>query len=231
MNGHPLSFTSAFWFLHSLDEIFIQEVYKFTTEKRQPFIIDCGANIGLSVIYFKQLFPEARILAFEADPQICNSLRENLSSYNYHDVEIVNAAVWDKEDKLTFIAEGSVGGMLHRNNSKAYNQIEVTSVRLRSYLQSHVDFLKIDIEGAEYEVLKDCQDLLGNVENMFIEYHTMPREDQKLHEILTWINKNGFKYYIREAWNNMTYPFLQTYNDSFQMQLNIFCYKEICDDK
>lgn len=225
-NNHEIVYTSPFWLLHSIDEIFVQQVYKFTCKNKEPFIIDCGANIGLSVIYFKELFPEAHILAFEADPKICNSLEQNLSSYNFFNVEIISAAVWNKEANGSFLGEGSVGGMLVPNNTSADNQIAVKTIRLKYYLERHVDFLKIDIEGAEYEVLKDCQDLLKNVENLFIEYHILPQGDQKLHEILTWVNRNGFKYYIKEAWNNMSNPFLQTYNDYFQMQLNVFCYKE-----
>ena len=46
-------------------ELFGLEIYKFNSEKTEPFIIDCGANIGLSVIYFKKLFPKAKVIAFE----------------------------------------------------------------------------------------------------------------------------------------------------------------------
>lgn len=96
---------------------------------------------------------------------------------------------------------------------------------MRDYLSTEIDFLKIDIEGAEYEVLKDCADLLFNVKNLFIEYHVLPNEAQHLHDILNWVNAAGFKYYIKEAWNNMTYPYMKSYNDYYQMQLNIFCYR------
>ena len=47
----------------------------------------------------------------------------------------------------------------------------VTCVRLKDLLDDDIDFLKIDIEGAEYAVLKDCSDDLTNVKNLFVEYH------------------------------------------------------------
>jgi FkbM family methyltransferase len=224
-NERKMKFTSPFWFLHSVDEIFVQEVYRFSSSSETPVIIDCGANIGLSVLYFKELYRNAKIIAFEADPFICKMLDENIKQYGYNNIESINAAVWKKDTTLSFYSEGSVGGKIEFNQSGDDKMIEVPTIRLRDYLSTPVDFLKIDIEGAEYEVLKDCHDLLGNVKNLFIEYHVMPDEPQTLHEILEWVHRAGFKYYLREAWNNMTYPYMKVYNDYYQMQLNIFCYK------
>ena len=223
--GHPIFYSSPFWFLHSLEEIFIQQVYKFSSDKEHPLIIDCGANIGLSVLYFKKICPHSKIIAFEPDPNVFNQLKLNLSEYNYNanEVELINAAVWNTETKLSFQSEGSLGGKIGNQNFD--NSIEVTTVRLKDYLINKVEFLKIDIEGAEYEVIKDCVDELKNVENLFIEYHLLPDEPQHLHEILHWVTQEGFRYYIREAWNNMTYPYMKRYNDLYQMQLNIFCFR------
>ncbi len=223
-NGKKVSFNSPFWFLHSIDELFIEEVYKFNAENDSPVIIDCGANIGLSVLYFKKLYPKSQITAIEADPFVYNILKSNLAEAGRSDVDLINAAVWFREEVLTFKSEGSVGGKIDLNDSGT-NMISVPGLRLRNLLAEPVDFLKMDIEGAEYDVLKDCQDLLVNVKNLFIEYHVQPNEEQHLHEILDWVNKAGFKYYIKEAWNNMSYPFMKTYNDYFQMQLNISCYR------
>ncbi len=224
-NGRKMKFTSPFWFLHSVDEIFVQEVYRFSSDSENPVIIDCGANFGLSVLYFKELYKNAKIIAFEADPFICKMFDENIKAYGYNDIESINAAVWKEKTTLKFHSEGSVGGKIEFDQNRDGNMIEVPTIQLRDYLSNPVEFLKIDIEGAEYEVLKDCHDLLSNVRNLFIEYHVMPDESQTLHEILNWIHEAGFKYYLREAWNNMTYPFMKSYNDYFQMQLNIFCYR------
>src|SRR5688500_10055596 len=53
--------------LHACREIFVREIYRFETDIRNPVIIDCGSNIGLSVLYFHKSYPGARILAFEPD--------------------------------------------------------------------------------------------------------------------------------------------------------------------
>jgi FkbM family methyltransferase len=222
--NRQVSFPDGFWFLHSVDEIFIRQVYKFICDNDTPYILDCGANIGLSVIYFKKLFPQAVITAFEADPAITDLLKKNTEHFEH--VNVISGAVWHENGKLAFFAEGSIGGMIAQGSTPKRNQVEVPAIRLRDFLDRPVDFLKIDIEGAEFEVLKDCKDSLGSVKNMFIEYHAMPNEPQTLHLMLEWVTAAGFNYYIKEAWNNMTYPFLKSYNGYFHMQLNIFCFRQ-----
>src|SRR5688572_8635835 len=66
--GAPVRCVDGASFVASYSEIFKRGIYRFETPSESPQIIDCGANIGLSVIYFKRLFPAARITAFEADP-------------------------------------------------------------------------------------------------------------------------------------------------------------------
>ena len=74
----PFLFSCNISFLHSLEEIFEEEVYRFQTENKTPLIIDCGANIGLSVLYFRRLFPNAKIIAFEPDEGIFKILQKNM---------------------------------------------------------------------------------------------------------------------------------------------------------
>ena len=124
---------------------------------------------------------------------------------------------------MNFLSEGSVGGSLSSNIDENNNLVK--AVRLRDYLDKPVEFLKIDIEGAEYEVLRDCKDRLHNVVNLFVEYHSLLNEDQKLSEILQIIKDAGFRFYIKEAWENMKYPFIDKKGLHFDLQLNIFCYR------
>lgn len=208
------------------DELFVEEMYNFVAKKTNPYIIDCGANLGMSIIYFKEKYPDAKIIAFEADEQIFSFLQKNVESFKYKDIELFNKAVWNKDDILSFLVEGGAGGRLEEKTQTGGIYKDVPCISLRNYLiDKKVDFLKIDIEGAEYEVLKDCEDLLSNVENLFIEYHSMPNIPQNLHQILTIVQKAGFKYHIKEAYTTK-YPFIERkLNFGMDLQLNIFCYK------
>ncbi|MET0394928.1 MAG: FkbM family methyltransferase [Chitinophagaceae bacterium] len=219
--------TDAFWFLHSLKEIFEEEVYKFECTGPAPRILDCGANIGLSAIYFKRLFPQARITAFEPDEAIAGMMRHNLAAFGYTDVAIQQTAAWTENTILKFNATGGLGGTLVEGNAAAEKVVEVKAVRLRDYLDEKVDFLKIDIEGAEADVLKDCADKLYNVERLFMEYHSAPGKPQELGELLGILKQAGFRIYIKDAWNNLPYPFLHNhYQPFYDLQLNIFAYRE-----
>ena len=60
--GKDFEFVDGYSFLFLHDEIIEKEIYKFSTDDSAPYIIDGGANIGLSVLYFKQSYPNAKIL-------------------------------------------------------------------------------------------------------------------------------------------------------------------------
>lgn len=227
-----LSITDNFWHLHSLNEVFIEGTYEFTAFSSAPTIIDCGANVGLSSIFFKKLYPEAKILAYEADTEIYKMMLLNFKTFGLNDIVSENKAVWIEDSFLEFNASGALGGSvssLNKNTSKA-NTITIPSIRLRNLLQEipHIDFLKMDIEGAEIQVLNDCKSHFNNVNNIFVEFHRLNKANDSLGSIISIIEDAGFKVYIKEAWNNLPKPFLNyNYNPHFDLQVNIFGYRVI----
>lgn len=206
-------------------ELFDYKIYNFKTTKKQPYIIDCGANIGLSILFFKSLYRDAKIIAFEPDKKVVETLRWNLHSFGYDDVEVIEKALWDSETTLEFMSEGSDGGRLTKQFDQE-NIIQVKTVRLRSYLEQTVDFLKIDIEGAETRILADCEDLLCNVDKIFVEYHSFEHEAQELDQLLAVLKRAGFRYNVQHIGVFSRQPFMQI-NAALGMdnQLNIFAYK------
>lgn len=223
----PFHFSDKEGFLHSLDEIFGQDTYKFISNKDNPVIIDCGANIGLSVLYFNRLFPNATIIAFEPDEQIFQLLKKNITQINTNkNIQILKEAVWICDTELSFFSEGSLAGSSVTDFGKTNNVITVKAVDLKKYLTKKIDFLKIDIEGAENDVIFDIAPLLHNVENLFLEYHGLRDNPQNLGDILNLIKEQGFQYYIRVAADNMRLPFCEEMTYAFNQQLNIFCYRK-----
>lgn len=212
------------WYLPTLQEIWVDQIYNFQSTSLSPRIIDCGANIGLSVLFWKHLYPMSQIIAFEPDPETFNLLETNINQFDYRHINLINAAVWCTESVMNFQNDHSVGGALVFSNHNA-RCIPVQTVRLRDYLYQHVDMLKIDIEGAEYEVLVDCKEQLKNVEYLFVEYHSPKKDKQRLHEILLMMADAGFRYSLKEA-NPIKRPFLKIErNGFFEMQLNIFGFR------
>ncbi len=74
-------------FLWQFKEIFVEEYYGFESSSNYPVILDCGANIGTSCAYFKKIFPLAKVFAFEPNPKITKTLRENLITNNFRQLK------------------------------------------------------------------------------------------------------------------------------------------------
>lgn len=171
--------------------IFIQRLYDFRPTRPGPRVIDGGAHIGLSALRIKRLAPDARITAFEPDPRTLGLLRENLAANGAHDVEVVEAALAGTDGVAPFAADGSDGGALTR--ARETGAVHVRTVRLSPYLAEPVDFLKLNIEGAELDVVRECGPALGNVRQLAIEYHGFPELGERLGELLNLLADAGFR--------------------------------------
>jgi FkbM family methyltransferase len=183
-------------------DIFVRRIYHFRATRSDPLVLDCGSNIGLSIFYFKHVYPEARIVGFEPDEQIFPYLERNVARNKLHGVRLVQAALSSTEGRSEFFSDGKYGGGLAENlmSNRAQDWVrsKVRSVRLREYLHDPVDFLKMNIEGAEYDVLKDSEDLLRQINEMIIEYHHLPGLPRTLHSILQILDRQGFEYLIND---------------------------------
>jgi FkbM family methyltransferase len=220
--GKQFKFIDSLSFAYQKEEIIEKQIYNFVS-KRDPYIIDAGANIGLSVIYFKNKYPTAEVVAFESDPKIAEVTRENISQFNLQDVTLVEKALWSEITELKFSADGSDGGKVSSDG-----QISVPTDLLSKYINKRVDFLKIDIEGAEYQVLEEAKDKLEFVDRMFVEYHSFAGEEQNLHKILTILHQAGFRYHINFVGLSSPNPSNKVIvnNVGHDNQLNIFAYRE-----
>ena len=225
--GRRIRVVDAPTFLSGRHEIFDRRVYDFEAGRTDPLIIDCGSNIGLSVIFFKQRYPDARVIAFEADPDIFRVLEYNVGQCGLTDVTLHNAAVWTHNEELSFCMEGGLSGRLPKGDGDAPEQARVQGCRLRDVLaKAPVDFLKMDIEGAEAAVLEDCREFVRSdwIRHLFLEYHSHVQEPQVLHEILALLTAGGYRYHIHTAFVRKC-PFLDRRTlVGMDLQLNVYAY-------
>lgn len=224
-NGLKLFTNDSLSFIWQYKDIFADESYKFVTDSINQVIYDCGANIGVSSLYFSKHYPASKIVAFEADPNIAKILRDNLSRNGINNVELIDKAVWINKDGIEIGLEGTDGASI--NSSR--NKTKVPTIRLKDLIEieKSIDLLKIDIEGAEYEVILDCKDSLNQVRNIFIEYHSYAKSDQKLSKILKVLEDNKFRYFVNLV-NYREMPFINRknkFNPQIDLQLNIYGYK------
>lgn len=221
-----VSYKRPYELLHTYRELFVNELYRFRTNTITPVIIDCGANIGLSVLYFKQLYPLAHIEAFEPDTQNFELLKRNCENNALQDVALYQAAVWTSNGSIAFSADDSEAS--HISEATSAKAVNVQSIRLKESLQKYaqVDMLKMDIEGAEWDVVQDIASELNHVSHFFLEYHGKANETYKLSGIMDILKSVGFGVYIKNAADNLKYPFVEkTTATLYDVQLNIFCYR------
>jgi FkbM family methyltransferase len=174
-----IHFDSFGAFFAIFTELFIYTIYHFKTEEKKPCIVDCGANIGMAVLYFKYLYPSARIDAYEPDKETFALLEKNITSNNLTDVVCWNEAVAGEAGELEFYSfwdmEWGPGNTLERSqvNFTNINTYKVPAVTLSQKGYQTIDFLKIDIEWSEGKVLKEMQasNLLAQVKRLSLEYH------------------------------------------------------------
>jgi FkbM family methyltransferase len=166
--------------LFLLHEVFVLGTYAFRSSSTAPRIVDCGANIGITTLFFKALFPEGRVLAVEAHPDTCRWLRANVEANALQDVEIRPAAVADREGTVTLFSPeadpGSMVSSLRRGSPHGAATVQVPAIRLSQLIREPVDFLKLDVEGAEYAVVRElvASGAIRWIREAVIEFHTVP---------------------------------------------------------
>jgi len=224
--GEPFYITDGKSFAHLYDLYFKKRTYSFRCKNHSPFIIDCGANIGVGIKWWKQEFPSARVLAFEADPDLFQILTRNCA--HLPGVELVNAAVWDGDGTLPFSAKGGEGGHVAELCAAPAEgaTIAVRSARFRNLLGEHCDLLKMDIEGAEARVIRDCANALAMVDRVFVEFHSFFDREQYLGETITHLENAGFRIHA-----NVELPSPQPFQELLEfnqkdLRLDLFCFRE-----
>src|SRR4029079_9278010 len=96
-------------------------------------------------------------------------LEKNITSFGFSNIELRKEAIWTENTNITFSASGTLGSKIESTTNKYTTSVKAT--RLKDFLARPVEFLKLDIEGAEYSVLMDAAEKIRSAKNIFIEYH------------------------------------------------------------
>ena len=210
------SFTNKEEFTLLYNEIFKKKLYSFATTVSNPVILDCGAHIGVSILFFKKHYPHAKIIAFEPSPKTFKLLELNVKQNNLRDVKLVNAAVSDKAGEIDFYVTREEfatkdnpsswhwGDAAVKNawyNPEVHTTIKVPTVKLSSYIDQRIDFLKLDIEGMEERALSEIEDKLSFVNEIRLEYHgNTTNPAQSLEKVIAILDRNHFYCSIEKSW-------------------------------
>lgn len=178
LNIHARNYTD----LTVLDEVFIKRAYD-QEPRRIPLggvVVDVGAHIGSFSLYAVSKRKARRVVSYEPCPDNFEMLKMNVESNNLNEVisPVPKAVAGKHEFRTLYLSEFSGSHSLFSGVGKA---IQVECVTLKEVLDDngidHVDFLKLDCEGAEYEILQTIDESTLNRINMVgMEFHGHPRE-------------------------------------------------------
>jgi FkbM family methyltransferase len=232
--GYKISFLDPSFFQTNVYEVILEENYYFKTDTCSPVIVDCGSNIGLTVLYFKHLYPMASIIAIEPQPRVFETLQNNIANNALKSVKLVNAALTGSEkSSLTLYHAPSTPGDMRATTlsdvaearSTMIESVVVQAVKLSSLLPDHVDLLKIDVEGAELEILRELGNSLNKVKHVFMEchYNSNSNESTQLN-VLDILENAGFRCLVYSSLKQPLYENCGAYYTLF-----VFAYRQHID--
>ena len=185
--GLPFKIADVTSFYYSHREIFIDRIYEFKSNKKEP--------------------------------KIFKILRDNIELRNFKNVSLINKAISSKKESVKLFSEGVDGERMHKIDSLNYHQVE--ALPLYDLIDDEIDFLKIDIEGAETDVLSNSSKI-NFVKEILIEYHSFVDDRQKLDILLKFLKDNGFRFYIQTIFCSPRPLILTKSQLGMDLQLNIF---------
>jgi len=202
------------------DEIFTWNVYRANKDEyKDANILDIGAHYGLYT-YLCYTLGAKKIVAVEANPY--NYLHFIKNTLDIPNVKVINAAISNESGKIVTI---------DNNNEKSTigkGDINVATITLKDIIQTfpvNEDIiLKMDIEGAEYNVLYSAPiDVLRRFSSIAIEMHEFPNSDHKFNDLDQYIQNAGFK----QVWHGTFFTVLPNDVKVPNDTIVIFKYKRI----
>ncbi len=196
---------------HVYNQIFIIEEYKsivefmrqFPNDKNRWNIIDGGANIGLTSLYFLKNLPNAKVISIEPDKDNYEMIKKNMGINHFStNGNIVNAGLWSKNTLLTTersFRDGEDWSITVKETTNPKNAIQAFSINniINTHFQDDIiDLLKLDIEGSEKYIFEGNDDevsrFLSKMRFVVIEIHDEMNCRETIYQQLA---KNNFKYF------------------------------------
>ena len=186
--------------------------------KDMEVFIDVGASLGQYTYFANKAMSNGRIIAFEADPERYVELEKNCEKWQAegsNKITVINAAVGDSHDPIEFYVTGSQvsGGFFPvPERSDLYHPISMQQVTLSDYYEEGVPtFIKIDVEGAEFRVIRGAErNIAGGTTHFLLEMAWWGDREEKTtnRELLLFLEAHRLK--IRKLAKRHTSNYLLT---------------------
>lgn len=182
-------------------EIFLNEEYGEIPDN--SVVLDLGANVGTFSIYASATAKNVRVYAYEPLPAFFEALRQNVQMNDReNDIQCFNLAVAGEAATARLLL---VGGekvffptLVDAENGVGANQVSVACTTLSEIIETnqlaHVDLLKMDCEGAEYEILPGTPpSCLEKIHEIRMEYHDLDSQSRNVSSLKQFLMKSGYR--------------------------------------
>jgi FkbM family methyltransferase len=183
---------------HMIDEIWAFRKYDAFGHRVKPgdVVVDIGANIGTFSVYAAKACGASRVLSFEPFPENYKLLSKNVEANQLGMVTCVNQAVAGKRGVRTLAVNSEESGSHSLVSGSSDQRIEVECCSFEDIFErfgvNKIDYLKMDCEGAEYEILENAnRSRLQQIGQISMEYHHVP--NRKPEDIASLLQGLGFK--------------------------------------
>ncbi len=179
---------------------------------------DVGGHYGETIVLFNKHFKINNIFCFEASPINYLVLKKKIKKLNNSKIKLYNFALGDKQGETEFnqAFETQSSTLLKINNDSKYldrkrkilslkgdryfeKTFKINMIKLKSFIRENsitkIDFLKIDTEGYDFNVIKGLEDDISKVKYIYFEhhFHDMFKKEHKFSDINNYLKKNNFE--------------------------------------
>lgn len=187
----------SFWYKEPETIQFIKD-FKYYKLKRDPVFVDIGANIGMYTLYAASLYNSLNIIAIEPDNLNYQALCDNIAGNRFKNILPLPIGMSDNKGIRFFTdregrERGTSGGQIipsiEASLTQSYCRILTLTVDLLFHIIGHIDFIKIDVDGHEYQILFGLRSTINYVSMVLVEMDT---RDPKHKAVIEFFKKKGF---------------------------------------
>lgn len=197
--------------VNTSDALMIWEIWKAKVydDARIPIragdiVVDFGAHIGAFAVRAARLAQGGHVYSYEASSKNFDLLAENCQINNLRNVYIENSAVSNQSGMMPFYtpSENGILGSLLQNTSSFMETVQTTTFSniIAKHAITQIDFLKVDVEGAEFDILfANPDETLAITRKIVIEFHEFKGDNRSHRDLVNLLSSHGFTVTVEKA--------------------------------